>query len=316
MAVDMALYIKKAVNMEWDKASVGDIVKRASSGDPTFGIDVPAEKAVKTFCENLDVPVAFFTEDMGLVKLSSDPQILFVVDPIDGTRPAACGMPCCMVSVAVLPYKENAKFKDVEAGCIVSIREDLIISAQKNKGAEIFLDGRKINPIKAVVKDYNNIFWSLGLVGRPSKLVVEVLGDLIDATSVKGGVFVLNSCTYSTSRLLLGRFHAWVDIGNRLYKEFPELEFYFKKIGGGKPLGLFPHDLAAVWLILKEAGFFVSDAFGNSWEDISLTDHSSYNITSSICSGDKSLYDYLLEKVERGIKRLRDKVLAFIVNDI
>ena len=46
--------------------------------------------------------IAFYSEDRGYVEFGT-PRAILVVDPIDGTRPAAAGLESCCVSVAVVP---------------------------------------------------------------------------------------------------------------------------------------------------------------------------------------------------------------------
>ena len=41
------------------------------------------------------------------------PRAIFVVDPIDGTRPAAAGLESCCVSIAVVPPRVDATLGDV-----------------------------------------------------------------------------------------------------------------------------------------------------------------------------------------------------------
>ena len=50
------------------------------------------------------------------------PRAILVVDPIDGTRPAAAGLESCCVSVAVVPPSRDATLGDVEFGVVHEIK--------------------------------------------------------------------------------------------------------------------------------------------------------------------------------------------------
>lgn len=73
-------------------------------GDAQFDVDEVAEQAVLDYLrEHAHVPAALYTEDGSYVELAPDPQVLLVVDPIDGTRPTSAGLEMGMVSIAAAP---------------------------------------------------------------------------------------------------------------------------------------------------------------------------------------------------------------------
>ena len=51
----------------------------------------------------------------------------------------------------------------------------------------------------------NEMFWAYGFRGRPARPMVEVMGDLIDASSVGGGTFELGSQAFVMTRLITGQ---------------------------------------------------------------------------------------------------------------
>ena len=62
---------------------------RGEGGDVTFAIDEQAESMMEAFLAERAPEVAFYSEDRGMVNpASSDPEMVLIVDPIDGTRPA------------------------------------------------------------------------------------------------------------------------------------------------------------------------------------------------------------------------------------
>ena len=59
------------------------------------------------------------------------------------------------------------------------------------------------------------MFWAYGFRGRPARPTVEVLGDLIDASSVGGGTFELGSQAFAMTRLVTGQLDAVIEVGSR-----------------------------------------------------------------------------------------------------
>src|SRR5207302_5888648 len=110
--------------------------------------------------------------------------------------------------------------------------------------------------------DVDRMFWSYGFRGRPARATVEVLGDLIDASSVGGGTFELGSQSFSMTRVLTGQLDAVIEVGSRIVDDVPGMREEFERIGGGEVLNNSPYDLAAPWLCLCEAGGVVSDGWG------------------------------------------------------
>ena len=107
------------------------------------------------------------------------------------------------------------------------------------------------------------MFWTFGFRGRPAEPLIEVLGELIDASSVGGAVFDLGSATFDMTRILTGQLDAYVDVGTRMIEEVPALRARFEQVGGGAVLNNSPYDLAAAVLCLQEAGAVVTDACGD-----------------------------------------------------
>lgn len=301
--------VKSAVKPFLGTRLAKSIERIAYSGDVTYGIDVIAEREVKRvlspFLERGEL--AYCTEDEGLVK-NGNPDYLLVIDPIDGTRSAAAGLEACTVSVAVSPLSENPRYKDVFLACILELKDDRYFWAEKGKGAWIEEEGKCYEPKPVEPENLDGLFWSLGFIGRPARWVSICMEDLINRSAMRGGFFVLNSCTYSLTRILTGQFHAWVDIGNRLYKDFPELREEFHSITRGKPVGMLPYDLAAVNLILKEAGIPLTDAYGFPYDDRSLLDWSIDGLVSGVSASTKKLYEEIMREIEKGLGRLREEL--------
>jgi myo-inositol-1(or 4)-monophosphatase len=52
------------------------------------------------------------------------------------------------------------------------------------------------------------MFWAYGLRGRPARPTAELLGDLIDASSVGGASFELGSADFDMTRVATGQLDA------------------------------------------------------------------------------------------------------------
>ena len=108
------------------------------------------------------------------------------------------------------------------------------------------------------------MFWTYGLRGRPVRALAEVLGELIDASSVGGGTFDLGSATFDMTRIVTGQLDAYVEPGPRMVDDVPGMREEFERVGGGAVLNNSPYDLAAAALCLEEGGAVVTDAYGRA----------------------------------------------------
>ena len=110
--------------------------------------------------------------------------------------------------------------------------------------------------------DLERLFWVYGFTRRPARAVVEVIGELIDRSSLGGGVFDLGSATFDLTRILTGQLDAYVEPGARMVAEIPGMREEFARVGGGHIVNNSPYDLAAAALCLEEGGAVITDALG------------------------------------------------------
>jgi fructose-1,6-bisphosphatase/inositol monophosphatase family enzyme len=149
------------------------------------------------------------------------------------------------------------------------------------------------------------MFWGYGFRGRPAAATVDVLGALIDASSVGGGTFELGSQAFVMTRVVTGQLDAVVEVGSRMIDEMPGLRAEFERIGGGQVLNNSPYDLAAPWLCVVEAGGVVSDGWGEPLDGRRLLGSGHDFQMSSITAGCQALHGQLVDAVDAGIARLR-----------
>jgi fructose-1,6-bisphosphatase/inositol monophosphatase family enzyme len=149
------------------------------------------------------------------------------------------------------------------------------------------------------------MFWAYGFRGRPVRPTVEVLGDLVDASSVAGGTFELGSQAFAMTRVATGQLDAVVEVGSRLIDEIPGIREEFERVGRGEVLNNSPYDLAAPWLCLIEAGGVATDGWGAPLDRHRLLGAGHEFQMSSISAGNPELHQALVHAVDVGVARLR-----------
>ncbi|MBC7229150.1 MAG: hypothetical protein H5T74_02005 [Actinobacteria bacterium] len=280
---------------------------RGASGDSTFAIDEVAERRVEERVAEMP-EVAYFSEDRGLVS-GGRPSWVLVVDPIDGTRPAAAGLEACCVSIAAAAYDPGAEkaltLGDVVYGLVREIKNDALFEAVRGNGARMLIEGVEREIVLHPHHDLSTLFWTLGFRGRPALPTALVLEELIDTSSVDGGIFDLGSATFCITRLLTGQLDAYVDVGDRMIREVPQVEGMFLRAGHGHVLNNSSYDLAAAGLIAREAGVAIGDAFGRPLEGYPLLASGREGHLSCVAAVSRELFTALIERIDAGMERMR-----------
>jgi len=303
LARDVAAAVARAVGPELGTVAGRARVSRAPGGDATLAIDEIAETVVETMLADAG-DVGFYSEDRGLMVFGR-PRCFFVVDPIDGTRPAAAGLESCAVSIAVTPPDPAACLGDVTFGVVHEIKTGDCYWAGRGEGARgARADGTPIALAPSRNIDLASLFWEAGLRGRPSLPMAVVVQALTDGCSMGGGVFSLGSAAFALTRVANGQLDAYVDAGRRVLDTYPELEPEFLKVGEGSVCTNFPYDVAAGALIVAEAGGVVTMADGAS-----LTDHPAVGSgrdhgLAVLASGNPELHERLLAALADGLAAL------------
>jgi myo-inositol-1(or 4)-monophosphatase len=273
---------------------------RAHGGDVTFAIDARAEEHLAAWVRAHAPEVAVFSEDRGLAGPDGAEQVL-VVDPVDGTRPALAGFEAACVSVALAGGGDGdgPRMRDVQAGAIVEIKSGHAFLAERGRG--LTADA----PVRLSANtDVERMFWVWGLRGRPARVLVEVLGDLLDASSTGGGVFDLGSATYDMTRVATGQLDAYVEPSPRIVEDVPGMLEAWQRVAGGAVLNNTPYDLAAAVLCLEEAGAIVTDARGARLDDRPLLGAGAEHQMSCVAAANATLHAAILRAVDAGVRRL------------
>ena len=277
----------------------------AVGGDVTFSIDEQAESLLAEHMREYLPTWAFYSEDGGL-QGAEDPELILIVDPIDGTRPAAAGFEMACVSIAAVPACPEPAMGDVSAGVIQEIKNGDLFIAERGSGFRMTrADGSDIPFLPTPRADLDSIFWTLGFRGRPAVILAAALEELIDVSSVGGAVFDIGSATYGITRILTGQLDAYVDIGPAIIAAHPWAEAEFRRVGRGGVLCNSPYDVAAAYLLCKEAGLPFTDAAGGSLDDRLVLGSDAGFQLATVASGNHGLQAALLDSVQRGIAGLR-----------
>jgi myo-inositol-1(or 4)-monophosphatase len=298
LALDVALRLRERVLPLLGSHAGRSVAGEGAGGDVTFAIDSLAEEALD---ELVPARTAFYSEDRGLVA-PPDALDVLVVDPIDGTRPAMAGLESACVAVALAPLGDGEPtMRDVTCGCVVEIKSGEWFLAVRGEGVTRSCGGVGLSSCT----DVGQMFWAYGFRGRPARQTVEVLAELIDASSVGGGTFELGSQAFAMTRIVTGQLDAVVEVGSRMIDDVPGLRAEFERVGAGQVLNNSPYDLAAPWLCLREAGGVVTDGWGAPLDGHRLLGSGHEFQMSSISAANPELHALLLEAVDAGIARLR-----------
>jgi len=283
----------------------GEIVSTSVSGDATFELDRIAEKTLLAFLRNARAPIAYYSEEAGYSTFSNvQPKYLLIVDPIDGTRAAKSGFESCVVAIGVTQVIERPRMADIESACVAEIFGDRTFYAERGGGARMYEGTQLRRPKPSQNTNLEHLTWAMTVPARPAELIFPTAARLIDLSSLKGGFFPCNSTSYSVTRLLTGQLDACVDFASRYMHDIPSIvRDKFINAGRGVVLGIAPYDLAAALLVAQEAGCVITNAYGESFDDVMLLDSSASNHQSLIAAANADLHAKLLNFFDTRIRQ-------------
>jgi myo-inositol-1(or 4)-monophosphatase len=291
-----ATAIRNTVLSERNRTVLRSVRHDSPSGDAQFGIDELAESASWDYLSSSGARLAVYTEDSPLRFTAPDVEDVLIIDPIDGSRPAAAGLESAMISIAAAPYSADATLGEVHSALLMELRSGAWIRSGRSGAIESsgFLGAV---PALSAVDDLERMFWSFELNGHPMALMTGAYGHLVDRSANTGGLFIFNSATFSISRILTGQLDAYVDIGNRILRDDPRTESKFLAAGRGRILHLFPYDIAAAVTIARRAGVVITDAYGVDLSQTRLLDLHESNQRSCIAASNLRLHKLLIDSI-------------------
>jgi myo-inositol-1(or 4)-monophosphatase len=194
-------------------------------------IDKSSEKLIIDFIRKKYPSHNILAEESGEQNNNSEYQ--WVIDPLDGTTNFAHGLPIFSVSIGLL------KGKEIIAGVIYDVMQDIVYSAEKGSGA--FADRKQI-----LVSENNKLSHSLLVTGFPYNI----------SDNPEGALDIFTTIT-KASRGIRRLGSAAIDlcyVANGIFDGFWEVH-------------LQPWDMAAGMLLVEEAGGKVT-GFKNEPVDI------------------------------------------------
>ena len=305
IAADLAHALREIVVPRLGMESGRVHARLGLGGDVTFAIDAEAEAFLEGWVAANAPGVAFYSEDRGMVSPAGEAEWVLVVDPIDGTRPALAGFEAACTSVALARAQGEPTMGDVVEGAVVEIKSGEWFAAVRGEGC------RASKPIALSRNvDLDRLFWVYGFTRRPARAVVEVIAELIDRSSLGGGVFDLGSATFDLTRILTGQLDAYVEPGARMVDEVPGMHAEFARVGGGHVVNNSPYDLAAAALCLAEGGATITDAAGGALAPYRLLGSGPEFHISCVAAASSELHTTLIDAVEAGMERLRSSAIV------
>jgi myo-inositol-1(or 4)-monophosphatase len=266
----------------------------AEGGDVTFAIDEHAEARMEAFLAERAPEVAFYSEDRGMVSVAGDrAEWVLIVDPIDGTRPALAGLESCCISVAAARLDSEPTMGDVRVGVVSELKGGTTFVAKRGAGLG---PAARLSPNRSLER----MFWTYGLRGRPALALMEVLAELVDASSVGGATFDLGSASYDMTRVATGQLDAYIEPGPRIVEDVPGMREEFERVGGGAILNNSPYDLAAAALCLEEGGAIVTDAYGRDLAGRPLLGATHQFQISCVCAANRELHGAICTALDHG----------------
>ena len=215
----------KTVNQPQPNLGVG------AGGDPVKKVDVAAENAIVNILKRNKITFTLISEESGIVEYGESPSRCYVtVDPIDGTTNLVRGLPFYATSIAV---STEPALKTVHAALVTDLFHGTTYTAQKGCGA--YRDDQRITPsLSGSVGE--------GVIGidlnsyRIEKLAPRLTALMSEAKHIRHfGANALELCYVAD-----GTIDAFVDIRRKLRTT----------------------DVAAAWLIIKEAGGIITTSEG------------------------------------------------------
>ncbi len=259
--------VHEAISPLVGQNKAGETVKMGADGTPTKLIDLVAEEKVIEVLENTGKSLTLVSEEIGELKIGDgSSEVIFVVDPLDGTVNAVKNIPAYGISLAIGVISDDESsmtIDDLELGFVKNFANGDIYHAVKGGGAN--LNGEEI-------LTSNRIDLSHSLIGayvyRADMEKVDKLCKMIRRMRILGSV-AIELCYVAE-----GVYDAFLDVrGNQRIM-----------------------DLAAAKIIVEEAGGIVT----NDYDQPLRGKLNVLERTSIIASGNNNIHQELIQ-ILRGI---------------
>jgi myo-inositol-1(or 4)-monophosphatase len=226
--------VEETVSPLVGRKTSGEIVKMGADGTPTKLIDEVAEEKVIEILESTEKSVTLVSEEIGEFKIGHGPsEVVFVVDPLDGTVNALKKIPAYAISIAIAdasikPLNELT-LQNIEMGFVKNLANGDLYEAFKGKGA--YLNDEKLTPSS----QKNLAHSSIGAYIRGAKMNrISKLSNIVRRIRLLGSV-AIELCY----------------VGDGTYEAFLDIRGNIRII-----------DIAAAKLIIEESGGIITDEDG------------------------------------------------------
>ena len=205
-----------------------------AAGDISRKIDLIAEKKVIDIIKKSGKNPTIFGEECGLIK-GNDNDGYIIMDAIDGTTNVTRSIPfnCCS-----LAYASDSRMSSVVDAAIIDIARGDLYYASKDKGA--YLNGNKISIRNTDSVKEDEIIAGVNISGISQELLHSI-GPII---SKLNHIRVFGANALELCFLARGYLDMFMDLRDKIR----------------------PTDMAAAFLIVKEAGGLVLDKAGNAFD--------------------------------------------------
>lgn len=219
--------VQKAISPLVGMEKSGETIKIGADGTPTKVIDEVAEEKVIEILENTGKTVHLISEEIGELKIGKgSSEVLFVVDPLDGTVNAVKNIPAYAISIAIAPNLNSSTIDDIKMGFVKNFATGDLYEGFKGEGS--YVNGNTLTP-----SSQRNIAGSsIGTYIRGAKM--DRIGEIF---SLVRRIRLLGSIAIELCYVADGTYDAFLDIRGNL-----------RII-----------DMAAAKLIIEEAGGKITD---------------------------------------------------------
>lgn len=218
---EIAQFLRKNI----DKPENKFVYNLKEESSPFYNIDREVEDFTLSFLKKEKIPILMKSEDSPVFQSTSNPQKVFILDPLDGSTNATRGIPYYSVSLAIgdLDVLTDFSLDKLDIGIVHNIFSNDTFIAIRNQGA--YLNNKKISPSKTTVL-------SEAIISTYIRFAPQGVFELVNNSLT---VRITGSAALELCDVARGVYDSFVDVRNRL------------KI----------YDVAAGALIVKEAGGIV-----------------------------------------------------------
>ncbi|MEX2681040.1 MAG: inositol monophosphatase family protein [Candidatus Sigynarchaeota archaeon] len=233
--VNIAREAGDAIKPVLGTADAGLDIGDGAGGDVTKQIDALAEECIIEAFRHAGEPVKIITEERGVVLVnengnSSQKELTAIVDPIDGSFNASVNLPFFAVSIAIA---DGSLVRDITDAAVLNVSTGDVFSASKGEGA--WFNGKPASVNRAAT---NLAEASMGIDINPKRgefSRVALINQHSKLLDMPKKIRVLGSNALEACLIATGALDCFIDVRGSLR--------------------LF--DIAAAWLIVREAGGYM-----------------------------------------------------------